>query len=170
VAAYPTPLEAINVRTMQLLAERFDVPVGLSDHTTDPVRAPAAATALGAAVIDKHITLDRTMDGPDHQFALEPEELKTMVRQIRSTETVMGQPVDGVLAEEAKLHVIARRNIYARTTINCGEAITWENTKIVRLGGKHAGVAPKEFEDILGARAAQDIDADEPIMHDMLQR
>ena len=170
VAAYPTPLEAINVRTMQLLAERFDVPVGLSDHTTDPVAAPAAAAALGASVIEKHITLDRTMDGPDHRFALEPDELTAMIAQIRSTATAVGRPVDDILPEESELHEIARRSIYARSHIARGEAITPENTKIVRSGGKQHGLAPKAFERILGARAAQDIDADEPITSDVLER
>jgi N-acetylneuraminate synthase len=159
VAAYPTPLEAINVRTMQLLAERFDVPVGLSDHTTDPVAAPAAAAALGASVIEKHITLDRTMDG----------ELTAMIAQIRSTATAVGRPVDDILPEESELHEIARRSIYARSQIARGEAITPENTKIVRSGGKQHGLAPKAFERILGARAAQDIDADEPITSDVLE-
>ena len=90
VAAYPTPLEDINVRVVETLADEFEVPVGLSDHTLDPVTAPAAAVALGANVIEKHITLDKSMEGPDHQFALEPDQIAEMVAAIRDTEAALG--------------------------------------------------------------------------------
>ncbi|KTG30932.1 N-acetylneuraminate synthase family protein [Haloferax profundi] len=150
VAAYPTPLESINVRVVETLREEFGVPSGLSDHTLDPVTAPAAAVALGASVVEKHFTLDKSMDGPDHQFALEPDDLDEMVTAIRNTERALGSGEKGVLNVEKELYDVARRAIHASRDISAGETLTRENVKVLRPGNREKGLAPKFFDEILG--------------------
>ncbi len=157
VAAYPTPLEDINVRVIETLVDEFGVPAGLSDHTLDPVTAPAAAVAVGASIVEKHFTLDKTMDGPDHQFALEPDELDEMVTAIRDTETALGTSDKSVLAVESELHDKARRAVHAVDDITAGEEFTTENVKILRPGEKQAGLHPKFYDELLGKKSARDI-------------
>jgi N-acetylneuraminate synthase len=157
VAAYPTPLEDINVKVVETLAEEFAVPVGLSDHTLDPVTAPAAAVALGASVVEKHFTLDNTMEGPDHQFALEPDELRAMVSAIRDTEAALGFGDKTVLDVESELHDKARRAVHAVDDISAGEIFTETNLKILRPGEQEAGLHPKFYHELLGKTAARDI-------------
>jgi N-acetylneuraminate synthase len=157
VAAYPTPLEDINVKVIQTLTEVFEVPAGLSDHTLDPVIAPAAAVALGASVIEKHFTLDKTMEGPDHQFALEPDELGAMVSAIRDTEAVLGTGNKTVLDVESELHDKARRAVHAVDDISAGETFTETNIKVLRPGEQEAGLHPKLYDELLGKTAARDV-------------
>jgi N-acetylneuraminate synthase len=154
VAAYPTPLEDINVRVVQSLQEEFDVLAGLSDHTLDPVTAPSAAVALGATVVEKHFTLDKSMEGPDHQFALEPDELNKMISAIRDTETALGSEKKRVLDVEQELYEKARRAIHAVKSISPGEELTEENVKILRPGKQDTGLHPKHYSEILGRTAA----------------
>jgi len=163
VAAYPTPLEAINVRTMQLLAERFDHPVGLSDHTTDPVTAPTVATALGASVIEKHITLDRTMEGPDHQFALEPEELTTMVKSIRASETALGEQQTGVINDEQELRKRAVRRLFSARTLEKGHVLTQNDLLILRPGHQKSGIPASNYNQVLGRKITRNIGKKTPI-------
>jgi N-acetylneuraminate synthase len=157
VAAYPTPLEDINVKVVKTLADEFSVPVGLSDHTLDPVTAPTTAVALGANIVEKHFTLDKSMEGPDHQFALEPDQLDEMVAAVRDTETVLGTSEKFVLDVEAELHDKARRAVHAVTDIAAGEQLTAEKVKILRPGEQDAGLHPKFYDEILGTTAARDI-------------
>jgi N-acetylneuraminate synthase len=157
VAAYPTPIEEINVRFVETLADEFGVPVGLSDHTLDPVTAPAAAVALGANVIEKHITLDKSMEGPDHQFALEPDQLAEMVAAIRDTEAALGTGEKFVLDVESELHDKARRAVHAVEDIAAGDEITADNVKVLRPGERDAGLHPKFYDELLGKTAARDI-------------
>jgi len=157
VAAYPTPLEEINVRVVKTLADEFDVPTGLSDHTLNPVTAPAAAAALGANIIEKHFTLDKSMDGPDHQFALEPNQLTEMVTAIRDTEAALGTGEKSVLDVESELHDKARRAVHAVDDIAAGEELTTEKVKVLRPGEQDAGLHPKFYYEILGSIAARDI-------------
>ncbi|QLG48896.1 N-acetylneuraminate synthase family protein [Natrinema halophilum] len=157
VAAYPTPLEDINVRVVETLADEFGVPSGLSDHTLDPVTAPMAAVALGSSIVEKHFTLDKTMDGPDHQFALEPDELDAMVTAIRDTEAALGTSEKSVLDVESELHDKARRAVHAVDDITAGEELTTENVKVLRPGEQAAGLHPKFYDDIVGKTAARDI-------------
>ena len=163
VAAYPTPLEAINVRTMQLLAERFDVPVGLSDHTTDPVTAPTAATALGAAVIEKHFTLDRMMNGPDHQFALEPEELTAMVKSIRASETALGEQQLGVINNEQELRKRAVRRLFSARTLEKGHVLTQDDLLILRPGHQKSGIPASDYNQVIGKKIRKNIAKKTPI-------
>jgi N-acetylneuraminate synthase len=157
VAAYPTPLEDINARVVETLADEFDVPTGLSDHTLDPVTAPAAAVALGANIVEKHFTLDKSMEGPDHQFALEPDQLTEMVTAIRDIEAALGTGEKSVLDVESELHDKARRAVHAVEDIPAGEELTAENVKVLRPGEQDAGLHPKFYDEILGATAARDI-------------
>ena len=157
VAAYPTPLSEINVRVVETLREEFDVPSGLSDHTLDPVTAPSAAVALGASVVEKHFTLDKSMEGPDHEFALEPDELDRMVSAIRDTEAAIGSGEKRVLDVEKELHDKARRAIHAVEDIEAGEELTEENLKILRPGENNSGLDPKFYDEVVGTTTTRGI-------------
>ncbi|MFA9518179.1 N-acetylneuraminate synthase family protein [Halopenitus sp. H-Gu1] len=157
VAAYPTPISEINVGVVETLNEEFDVPTGLSDHTLDPVTAPAAAVALGASVVEKHFTLDKSMEGPDHEFALKPNELGRMVSAIRDTEATLGSGEKRVLEVEQELHEKARRAIHAGEYIEQGEPLTKENLNVLRPGERESGLHPKFYNELLETTATRDI-------------
>jgi len=163
VASYPTPLTDANVRVIRTFAEEFDVATGLSDHTLDPTTAPTAAVALGASVIEKHVTLDRTMDGPDHQFALEPDGLFEMIAAVRDTEVALGSAEKRVLDIEQELHQKARRAVHAVEQIRAGERFTEQNLSILRPGERSPGAAPREYDDIVGKTAIRDIEPGEGV-------
>lgn len=163
VATYPTPLSEINVRVVETLANEFDVLAGLSDHTLDPVTAPSASVALGGCVVEKHFTLDKSMAGPDHQFALEPDELDQMVSAIRDTEQALGTDEKRVLEVESELYEKARRSIHAVQPIEAGERLTKENIQILRPGEQTSGLAPKHYHEVLGSIAAHPISKGEGI-------
>jgi N-acetylneuraminate synthase len=153
VAAYPTPLEDINVRVVETLRDEFGMPSGLSDHTLSPVTAPAAAVALGASVVEKHFTLDKTMDGPDHEFALEPDELDRMVSAIRDTEQALGSAEKDVLEVETESVEKALRTVQATNDIQVGEKFTSKNIEILRSGNQKKGIEPKHYQKILGEKS-----------------
>ena len=157
VAAYPTPLSDINVRVVKTLQEEFGALSGLSDHTLDPVTAPSAAVALGASVVEKHFTLDKSMEGPDHEFALEPDELDTMVSAIRDTESALGTGEKRVSDVERELHDKARRAIHAVEDIAVGEALTAGNVKVLRPGDREPGLHPKFYDEVVGRVATTNI-------------
>jgi N,N'-diacetyllegionaminate synthase len=157
VAAYPTPISEINVGVVKTLHEEFDVPTGLSDHTLDPVTAPSAAVALGACVVEKHFTLDKSMEGPDHEFALEPDELDRMVTAIRDTEAALGTGEKRVLEVERELHEKARRAIHAVEDIKAGEELAETNLKVLRPGEQESGLHPKFYDEVVGTTALRDI-------------
>jgi N-acetylneuraminate synthase len=157
VAAYPTSLDDINVRVVATLLEEFDVPVGLSDHTLEPATAPAAAVALGASVVEKHFTLDKSMDGPDHEFALEPNELDRMVSAIRDTERALGNGEKQVLEVEEELYEKARRSIQAVDDIEPGDEFTESKIKVLRSGAQDAGLHPKFYDEVVGKSASRPI-------------
>lgn len=168
VASYPTPLDSINVRVIKRLREEFDTHVGLSDHTTDPTTAPTATVALGGRVIEKHFTLDRSLEGPDHSFALEPDELDEMITAIRKTEAALGSAEKCILDVEAELEQMAKRGIQAARNINSGETITEDDVAILRPGNRNRGIKPKYYSQILGATAVTDIEEDAGIDWDDL--
>ncbi|MDL0119328.1 N-acetylneuraminate synthase family protein [Halobacterium salinarum] len=165
-AAYPTPLSEINVRVIETLQEEFNVSSGLSDHTLDPITAPSAAVSLGAAVVEKHFTLDKTMEGPDHQFALEPDNLDRMVSAIRDTEAALGTGEKHILEVEEELYEKARRAVHAIRDIEARDEFTTENVKILRPGEKDAGLDPKFYGEILGETAARDVQKGDGIQWD----
>jgi N-acetylneuraminate synthase len=166
VAAYPTPLSEINLRVIETLREEFSVLTGLSDHTQNPVTAPTAAVALGASVVEKHFTLDKSMEGPDHEFALEPDELHQMVSSIRDTEAALGTGQKQVLDVENELYEKGRRAIQATTTIEAGEELSSENVKVLRPGKRETGIHPKFYDEILGETVSQKVQKGEGIQWD----
>lgn len=169
VAAYPTPLESINVKVIQTLREKFGVQTGLSDHTLDPVTAPAAAVALGANIVEKHFTLDKSMEGPDHEFALEPDQLDRMVTAIRNTEKALGNGEKEVLGVEEELHEMGKRRIHATSEIKEGEIISDENIDILRSGKQENGLSPKYYSEILGRKVIEDIEKSKGVTWEKLE-
>ena len=156
---YPTPFEDVNLLAMRTIAERFGTKVGYSDHTRG-IEVPIAAVALGATVIEKHFTLDRNMEGPDHKASLEPDELKAMVSAIRNIEKALGSSEKKVSDSERKNIVIARKSIVAATDIKKGEILTEENITVKRPG---TGISPMRWEEVLGTTAVRDFQEDELI-------
>lgn len=154
---YPTPMQDINLRAMQTIGQAFDLPYGYSDHTQG-IEVPIAAAALGASVIEKHFTLDRTMEGPDHRASLEPDELAAMVRSIRNIEMAMGSPLKQASASEAKNKPIVRKSIVAKSAIKKGELLNEDNIAIKRPG---TGISPMRWDELLGTKAQKDYQADD---------
>lgn len=156
---YPTPMEDVNLLAMRDLEEQFALPVGFSDHTLG-IEADIAAAALGACVIEKHFTLDKTLEGPDHQASLEPDELEAMVCAIRNIEKALGTGEKHVTPSEAKNRPIARKSIVAKRAIKKGEVFTAENLTTKRPGD---GISPMRWYDVLGKEASRDFAEDEKI-------
>lgn len=156
---YPTPMEDVNLLAMRDLEEQFALPVGFSDHTLG-IEADIAAAALGACVIEKHFTLDKTLEGPDHQASLEPDELEAMVRAIRNIEKALGTGEKHVTPSEAKNRPIARKSLVAKRAIKKGEVFTAENLTTKRPGD---GISPMRWYDVLGKEASRDFAEDEKI-------
>jgi N,N'-diacetyllegionaminate synthase len=154
---YPTPMEDVNLRAMQTMAEEFGVNVGYSDHTLG-IEVPIAAVAMGATVIEKHFTLDRTMEGPDHKASLEPEELKAMVTAIRHIEQALGDGIKRPSASELKNKVVARKSIVAKQAIKKGEVFSENNLTVKRPGG---GLSPLRWDATLGQTATRDYQPDD---------
>lgn len=156
---YPTPFEDVNLKAMQTLKQCFGVRVGYSDHTKG-IEIPIAAVALGAEIIEKHFTLDRTLPGPDHVASLEPQELKAMVDSIRNIESALGTGVKKVSSSERKNMVIARKSIIAARDIKIGEELTENNLAVKRPG---SGISPMRWDDVIGTKAIRDFIEDELI-------
>ena len=156
---YPTPYEDVNLNAMLAIKERFGYEVGYSDHTMG-IEVPIAAVALGAKVIEKHFTLDRTMDGPDHKASLEPSELKTMVDAIRNIESSMGTGIKEPADSEKKNIAIARKSIVANQSIIKGDILTETNLTVKRPGD---GISPMKWFEIIGTKAIRDFEEDELI-------
>lgn len=156
---YPAPFEEINLRAMQTIAQAFNVKIGYSDHSVG-IEVPIAAVAMGARVIEKHFTLDRTLPGPDHQASLEPQELYAMVAAIRNVESALGDGIKQVTPSELKNRDIARKSIVARQAIKLGEFFTTENLAAKRPG---SGISPMRWDEVLGMRASRDFNVDELI-------
>ena len=156
---YPTPMRDVNLKAMLQLRDNFGVKVGYSDHTKG-IEVPIAAVALGAEVIEKHFTLDRTLPGPDHKASLEPNELKAMVDAIRNIEQALGDGQKHVSASEERNMAIARKSIVAAKDIKRGELLTEENLTTKRPG---SGVSPMRWEEVIGTKAIRDFKEDELI-------
>lgn len=156
---YPTPMCDVNLRAMQTLRAETGLPVGYSDHTQG-IEVPIAAAAMGAVVIEKHFTLDRNMEGPDHAASLEPEELCAMVRAVRNIESALGDGEKKPSPSEIKNRDVARKSIVARRAIRKGEAFTEENLTAKRPG---SGISPMRWKDVIGLTADRDYERDEMI-------
>lgn len=156
---YPTPMSDVNLLAMQTIGHAFKIPVGYSDHTLG-IEIPIAAVALGATVIEKHFTLDNTMDGPDHKASLEPAELKAMVEAIRNVEQALGTGIKTPSDSEKKNKAIARKSIVAKAAIKAGELLTEDNIDIKRPG---TGINPMLWDQVVGTKASRDYQIDELI-------
>lgn len=156
---YPTPFADVNLRAMETMRRAFGVEVGYSDHTKG-IEVPIAAAALGATIIEKHFTLDRNMDGPDHKASLEPDELAAMVSAIRNIEQALGSGEKTASPSERKNIAVARKSIVAKRAIKAGERLTEDNLTVKRPG---SGVSPMRWRDVLGTAAIRDFEEDEMI-------
>ncbi len=156
---YPTPYADVNLRAMKTLRETFHLPTGYSDHTAG-IEIPIAATAMGAEVIEKHFTLDRSLPGPDHKASLEPDELQAMVKAIRNVEIAIGDGVKTVSRSEKENLNIARKSIIAAANICRGEIFTEKNLTTKRPGN---GISPMRWNEVIGNKAKRDFAEDELI-------
>lgn len=154
---YPAPMAEVNLQAMVSIKAALGVEVGYSDHTLG-IEIPIAAVALGARVIEKHFTLDRTLPGPDHQASLEPHELKAMIDAIRNVEVALGDGIKRPSASELKNKQIARKSLVAISAIRAGEPFSAENVSAKRPGN---GISPMRWDEIMGRPAPRDFAADE---------
>jgi N,N'-diacetyllegionaminate synthase len=157
---YPTPMEDVNLKAMLHIQKVFGTKVGYSDHTLG-IEVPISAVALGASMIEKHFTLDKTMSGPDHSASLEPDELKDMVAAIRNTEKALsGSGVKEISASEQKNIAIARKSIVAIKKIQKGDIFSEENIGVKRPG---TGISPMKWDEVIGMKSNKDFEEDELI-------
>ncbi len=156
---YPTPYCDVNLKAMNTLKDKFGVKVGYSDHTLG-IEVPIAAVALGAEIIEKHFTLDRSMDGPDHKASLEPKELADMVRAIRNIEKALGDGEKCVTESERANLSVARKSIVAKIDIKKGEIFSDHNLTTKRPG---TGISPMKWNSVIGTVAIRDFQKDELI-------
>jgi len=164
-SAYPAPPEEMNLRTIPELSQRFAVPAGLSDHTMG-VAVPVAAVAVGACIIEKHLTLSRCEPGPDSAFSLEPHEFKAMVDAVRVTEKALGEVHFGCSTKEASSRIF-RRSLFVVQEVKRGELFTAENIRSIRPGH---GLHTRHLPEVLGCRAACDIERGTPLNWDLVDR
>jgi len=163
-SVYPAPLEEVNLRTIPNLKETFKTVVGLSDHTLG-ISIPIAAVALGAKIIEKHLTLDRSLGGPDAAFSLEPEEFKEMVNEIRNVENALGK-ISYQLGKKIKKNREFRRSLFIIKDIKRGERFTETNIRSIRPG---YGLSPKYFKKVLDKEAKRDIEKGTPLSWDLIR-
>lgn len=156
---YPTPMRDANLRAMLTMRDKLNVAVGYSDHT-EGIEAALAAAALGASVIEKHLTLDRGMEGPDHKASLMPDEFRRMVKAIRNIEKALGSGEKKPSLSELKNLTVARKSIVAAAPIQKGEAFSEDNLALKRPAG---GLSPLEWDRVIGRKAARDFSRDERI-------
>ncbi|NDB89025.1 MAG: N-acylneuraminate-9-phosphate synthase [Thaumarchaeota archaeon] len=150
-AKYPAPLESLNLDTIPQMRQKYKVPVGLSDHSTDPVIGPLVAVALGATIIEKHFTLDKNLPGPDHKFALDPLELKKMIQSIRDAQKSFGDGKKCILDVEKELRGFAVRSIQAIKDIKKGDKfVEGYNIDILRPGKRSRGAEARLLPKIIG--------------------
>jgi N,N'-diacetyllegionaminate synthase len=156
---YPTPFEDVNLTAMLTIRDTFRVNIGYSDHTPG-IEVPIAAVALGATVIEKHFTLNKDMDGPDHKASLGPDELKSMVTAIRNIEKSLGDGIKRPSPSELKNRPLVRKSIIAGMDIKEGDMLTENNITVKRLG---IGINPMEWDNVIGRKAIHDFKEDELI-------
>lgn len=156
---YPTPYDNVNLQAMLTMRNELGIKVGYSDHTQG-IEVPTAAAALGALVIEKHFTLDRGMEGPDHKASLEPEELQAMIKAVRNIEVALGNGIKEPSESEKRNIEVVRKSIVAKCGIKMGETFTEKNLTTKRPGN---GISPMRWHEIIGKRAVRDFAADELI-------
>lgn len=156
---YPAPTESINLKAIKTLEQEFQVPVGFSDHSAG-INLAMVAVGMGATVVEKHFTLDRSLEGPDHKASLEPDELKAFVSGIREVETALGDGIKRPSENEFQNRIPARKSIVAKESIRAGEEFTMSNITVKRPG---SGIEPKKYWALLGKKASRDFKEDELI-------
>ena len=156
---YPTPMQDVNLLAMTRIRDAFGVAVGYSDHTSG-IEVPIAAVVLGATVVEKHLTLDRNLPGPDHKAGLEPDEFAAMVLAIRNIEQAMGDGIKRPSHSESKNKPIARKSLVAAKPIKTGEGFTSDNLTAKRPG---TGISPMRWDEVMGQTATRDYAADDLI-------
>lgn len=159
VSCYPAEPHQVNMRFMETLDKAFDVPIGFSDHTLG-THIPIMAASRGATIIEKHFTLDRTMEGPDHFASVEPDELASMVDQLRDVEAAMGETRRNLTDVELENRKPMRRSVHARTSLNAGTNISHDDLKVIR---PNDGIDPWHIDDVVGSTLARDIAANEAL-------
>lgn len=162
-ASYPAPISSVNVKTIATMKQEFQVPVGLSDHSREPDIAPIAAVAIGANCIEKHFTFSNLLPGPDHRFALEPDELKIMVEKIRAAEMTLGSGKKETLEIERELRRFARRSIFAIKEVKRGDNFTSNNIAVLRSGIRQGHLQPVTYKYILNKKARRNIKVDQAV-------
>lgn len=165
VSNYPPRPEDVNLNNITMLQQAFDLPVGFSDHHPENFMDVAAVT-LGACIIEKHVTTDRSLKGPDHPFALDPDAMRDLVKKVRDTEKAMGFHKRVLSESELQSRQVTRRSFVARTDIKKGETLTRENVKLTRPG---TGIHPKYIDQLLGRKAAVEIEKEDIITWDMVK-
>jgi N,N'-diacetyllegionaminate synthase len=156
---YPARMSDVNLNAMQTIADTFNLKVGYSDHTLG-IEVPIAAVALGASIIEKHFTLDQTMQGPDHKASLEPKDLKSMVKAIRNIEVALGDGIKRPSLEEIKNKLIVRKSLVAACDIDLGEIFSEKNLTVKRPG---TGISPMRWNEFIGQRSTKTYKADDLI-------
>jgi len=154
---YPTPCKDVNMKAMLMLKDSFEYPIGYSDHTQGII-IPIMAVAMGAGLIEKHFTLDRNMDGPDHKASLIPKELREMVDAIRNVEDAMGDGIKQPTVQELNTRKVARKSLVAAKNMPCGHILEPIDVAVKRPG---TGIAPKYLYDLIGKKLSRSINKDE---------
>ncbi len=163
---YPAPYNRVNLFAIKEMINEFDYPIGYSDHTLG-IEVPIAAVAMGAKVIEKHFTLDRSLEGPDHDVSLEPDELVEMVQSIRHIEQALGESEKKPFEEEMRIMESGRRSINAAIDLKKGQRLGEKDVVIKRPG---TGISPKYLKTVIGKRVLHDIEHDSPIMETDIER
>ena len=147
---YPAPLSSMNLSVIKNLKEKFDIPVGFSDHSVEPIIAPLLSISYGASVIEKHFTIDKKLSGPDHSFALEPKELKRLISSIRGVESILGSNKKAPTINEEKNKIVSRRSLVAKREIRQGNIFSMDNLTNKRPGN---GISPFELWTYIGKKS-----------------
>ena len=155
---YPSPLKALNLGVIPHMISRYNIPIGLSDHSIEPIIGPTVAVGIGATIIEKHFTLDRNLPGPDHPFALIPNELESMIQSIRNAEKAKGDGQKKILLEERELHQFATRALQAIKDISKGEILQeGVNFEVLRPGSRIRGLDARFLETVNGKKSVKEI-------------
>ena len=155
---YPAPIESLNLSAIPKMKERYNIPIGFSDHSVEPLIGPLTAVGLGATIIEKHFTLDKNLTGPDHSFAITPQELELMVKSIRQADKTKGNGKKIILNEEQELLLFAKRRIQAIKDIRKGDILKEGfNFEVLRPGNRIRGLEPRFLDKINGAKSTKDV-------------
>ena len=155
---YPAPIESLNLSAIPKMKERYNIPIGFSDHSVEPLIGPLTAVGLGATIIEKHFTLDKNLTGPDHSFAITPQELELMVKSIRQADKTKGNGKKIILNEEQELLLFAKRRIQAIKDIRKGDILKEGfNFEVLRPGNRIRGLEPRFLDKINGTKSTKNV-------------